>query len=67
MDGSANCVRTTGMGLGSAYGMRTGGMDGSKKAEILRTYYVHSPLLNLALVLNQLKSAQLDLVLIGLK
>ena len=31
------------MGLPIAYGMRTGGMDGSKKAKILRTYYVHSP------------------------
>ena len=25
------------------YGKRTGGMGGSKKAKILRTYYVHSP------------------------
>ena len=27
----------------SAYIMRTGGMGGSKKAKMLRTYYVHSP------------------------
>ena len=36
------------MGLASAYGMRTGGMGGSKKAKMLRTYYVHSPLARVA-------------------
>ena len=46
MDGLANCVRMTWMGLASAYGMRTGGMGGSKKAKMLRTYYVHSPLIH---------------------
>ena len=29
MDGSANCVRTTRMGLASVYGMRTGGFEKS--------------------------------------
>ena len=45
MDWYTNCVCTARMGLASAYGMRTGRMGGLKKAKILRTYYVHSPIL----------------------